>query len=380
MRVLFLSSWTPSSRHPFNGNFVFRHAESVAMLHEVTYLNITSDPLADKSVLAISPRLNFEEIVINSSKVPVFGKIINRLFHFFSFFRYLQTLKKQQSLPDVVHVNVTYPIGLYGLLVKLIWKIPYVVTEHWTGYLPRRSKELSRFHKMAAKIICRNASFICPVSHDLSKSMQKLGLKGRYHVVPNAVDTSIYKQRKKDDKNTKRIVHISSLNEDQKNITGIVNVLKRLVAKYEFEFVFVSESSFDGVKDLIAEREIESDRIKFLGPLSPAGIADTLLASDLFVLFSRYENLPCVIAESLIAGTPVISSDVGGIAEMVSSNNGRLVKAEDENALYDVVAGFIEGELVFDCENIRRQAAEKYGYGGIANEFSRLYEMAVKSV
>jgi len=38
--------------------------------------------------------------------------------------------------PDVIHVNVNPPIGLIFYLRLGLRKIPYIFTEHWSGYFP----------------------------------------------------------------------------------------------------------------------------------------------------------------------------------------------------------------------------------------------------
>jgi glycosyltransferase involved in cell wall biosynthesis len=58
---------------------------------------------------------------------------------------------------------------------------------------------------------------------------------------------------------------------------------------------------------------------------------EKIAEADVFVLLSHYEGLPNVIYESFMCHTPVFSTDVGAIADQISSGeNGWLVKDDEE--------------------------------------------------
>ena len=84
-----------------------------------------------------------------------------------------------------------------------------------------------------------------------------------------------------------------------------------------------------------------------------------IASSDLFVLLSHYEGLPNVIYEALLSGTPVFSTNVGGIGEQIEDGvNGWLVK-DDEDAIVNRLA-----TLLYDTTSIRRAkcAAAEFVY------------------
>lgn len=67
----------------------------------------------------------------------------------------------------------------------------------------------------------------------------------------------------------------------------------------------------------------------------PRDVAQVFGAADLFCILSLEENFPTTVLEALASGTPVVGFSVGGIAEQVTPECGRLVEAEN---LPDVVA------------------------------------------
>ena len=82
--------------------------------------------------------------------------------------------------------------------------------------------------------------------------------------------------------------------------------------------------------------------------------------ADALVHFSNYENLPCVINEALCCGLPVISSVVGGIAELVNSSNGVLIAPGDTNALTNALQDFLQQKTSYHKTEIAATAANQF--------------------
>src|SRR5207248_1905527 len=69
---------------------------------------------------------------------------------------------------------------------------------------------------------------------------------------------------------------------------------------------------------------------RFLGPLPRTKVLELFAAADASLLSSSWENFPHAVVEALAVGTPVISTRVGGVAEVVHDGvNGLLVEPGD---------------------------------------------------
>ncbi|HSJ95111.1 MAG TPA: glycosyltransferase family 4 protein [Gaiellaceae bacterium] len=92
-----------------------------------------------------------------------------------------------------------------------------------------------------------------------------------------------------------------------------------------------------------AARRLElGARVRFLGPLDRKGVLTLFRAADASLLSSSWENFPHTVVESLAVGTPVVSSAVGGVAEVVEDGvNGLLVPAGDAPALAEAIRRFV---------------------------------------
>jgi glycosyltransferase involved in cell wall biosynthesis len=77
-----------------------------------------------------------------------------------------------------------------------------------------------------------------------------------------------------------------------------------------------------------------SDRVRFAGPLPRQDVLALYRGADAALLSSAWENFPHSVVEALAVGTPVISTAVGGVAEVVEEGvNGLLVPAGEVEQL-----------------------------------------------
>ncbi len=87
----------------------------------------------------------------------------------------------------------------------------------------------------------------------------------------------------------------------------------------------------DSLRALAVEAGL-SDNVKLLGFRSD--VPDLLAAADLFVMPSRSEGLPMAIIEAMLTGVPVVATRVGGVHELIpTEDRGVLVPPEDPAAL-----------------------------------------------
>jgi glycosyltransferase involved in cell wall biosynthesis len=74
-----------------------------------------------------------------------------------------------------------------------------------------------------------------------------------------------------------------------------------------------------------------------------ADCAPLLQAADIFLLTSLSEGIPVTVIEAMAAGLPVVSTDVGGLREVVlEGETGLLAPAGDDGALANLIAQLIE--------------------------------------
>jgi len=370
LHILFLSSWYPSKVLPTNGDFVQKHAEAVATKHQVTLIHVVTDRNLKSSI-------EFTETTVNNVKtIIVYVPQKNNLLKFYYFYKtYLSAIKKIDDF-DIVHLNVTFPKGLVALSLKIFKQKPYIITEHWTGYQYPKNKSIGIVEKILTKLIIKNATFVCPVSTNLKESMINFGLKGNYFPVPNVVDVSNFNPTHSIPDNF-TITHISHMGNDHKNVKGIlraISTLQNTIPNLHFNLIGDNSKKY---QPLIEKLNLKS--ISIIDQIPSKEVAEYLKNSNVFILFSNYENLPCVILEAFACGVPVISTDVGGINEYFPDNFGYFIEPNDEKNLEKHILNIYKSKLNIDKNKMHLYAVEHFSIDAISKQFSNLYAKSLSN-
>ena len=369
LHIIFIAGWYPSRIFLHNGDFIQRHAEAVALLHRVTVLHVVTDPELKQKRLITDEEINGVRTLIAYLQ-PSSWKYIR-------FFRAYIHLLKLAGTFDLIHVNKLFPAGLIALYQRLVYGKKYLITEHHTRYqLPRRL-QIGKLEILLSSLISRYAEYVCPVSEDLGKAMRDTGLPGNYHPVPNVVFPSIFPPKKDIRQPVFTITHISTLS-PVKNIEGILRVLGRLrrhIPEFHFNMIGGNAEVF---REFIEENRIDTSGFNFLSHVPQTILSEYLRNTDVFILFSDMENLPCVILEAFSSGTAVVSSNVGGIKEYFPDNFGILVEKRNEEQLLEAIIRMYKGFEKATPSAMHAYVEKHFSPMSIAKHFSFLHHKMIE--
>jgi glycosyltransferase involved in cell wall biosynthesis len=352
-----------------------RHAEAVASRHRVHVLHLVEDPTLTEPIeiqKSSSGNLKTTIVYFRKTRLPHLGRLR-------ALRAALAHLKSEAPKPDLIHHHVIFPAGWQTLSIIKQLRVPLVVTEHWTLYNRIEPGGLSLSHRMLIRLLSRRSAALCPVTLQLGKSIQSHGWQGDITVVPNVVDTSLFRIGSKPTEIV-RFLHVSSLNEDQKNISGILRTWKRISGKNTSAHLSIGgDGPWTMYRDLAEEMEIPAHSITFFGEQAWSGIAELMSHAHVLLLFSNYENLPCVIVEALASGMRILSTDVGGISEHVTPSRGTLITARDEDALEAAIIAEVQLAPFTDRQQLRQYAESHFSIPSICEAFSSVYGRALES-
>lgn len=359
------------------GLFVRKHAQAVKQQGvEVHVLSVYGDSRVEQEELSVEEVEGVKEYILY---IP---DKVNSLSGIRALFKLWRIWHKENGVPDIVHLNVITKEGLLALWLKRKYGVPYVVTEHWSGYLPENGNYRGVVRKKMSEAIARNAAVIMPVSQKLKEAMQQCGLvHSKYQVVPNVVDDFFYEASPQLEPRTKRrILHVSCFENRSKNVYGIIEAAAQLYSqRKDFELIMVGiGGDFEQTKQLAVKYNLlDVGVVKFYGEMTPYQVKQEMDLSDLFLLFSNFENAPVVISEALACGLPIISSAVGFVPELVDDKVGVVVPVRDIDALVLAINNIIDGKNRFDCNYIKSKS-EQFRFASVGGMFVEQYRSALK--
>ena len=376
MNILHLLSWFPTPDDPTLGNFCVRMIDALPEECHSVILSVCDgkDMTQSFEVKKISGAHHTHvQIYIRPPKINAIRKLkMLRMYQYG-----LNYIKKHFFEPDLIHLHVTYPLGQVALLWKKLFGYKYVLTEHWTIYQPQNKDVLVGQLKKKIVKIANNAELIMPVSLDLQRCMEGHGVKNRFKVIYNLVNTDMFRLGEAKTEQKKRILHISTLRDEAKNFSGILRTIERLrQQRDDFELHVIHDYEAPEFKAFVKEHDL-SDCVIFHGKKTSAEVAEAYQQADFFVLFSNFENLPCVIVEAFASGLPVLSTAVGGIAEILSPERGILIPQGDENALLQGMIQMLDHHQDYDSEAIRKYAVETFAADNIGQQIYQEYQKVV---
>ena len=118
------------------------------------------------------------------------------------------------------------------------------------------------------------------------------------------------------------------------------------------------------------------DRVSFLGSVEQTKLPLYYAAADVGVVASFYETFGLVALEALACGTPVVTTDVGDMRNIITAENGCLVADNEPRKLAPAIDGILAGENA-DCAAIR-QSVGRYSWPNIAAAVAAEYEATLK--
>lgn len=382
MKVLFLSAWYPTRNDAMAGLFVKNHAEAVSKYAQISVLHIEAQKNLRKVEYIIQKGKIGEVMVYYPDLGKGVIKSIYRLFMFFLLYHlgYYKVLKNFGK-PDLVHVNILTRLGLIAMLMKTLRGIPFVVSEHWSRYLPVRKGYHGFFRKKLTNWIISNAECVMPVSEILMKAMQNCGLKHiNYRITANVVNPLFFKPTPKLNPTSekKQILHISCFDDDAKNVTGILDAIRILSLKRtDFVLKLVGTGiDKEKIQNHFQNLKLPKEMVIFTGEQSPDEVRNLFDETAFMILFSRYETAGVVIAESLVCGKPVISTSVGIAPEVLNENTGILLKSNQPEELAEAMDIMLDKFAEYD-EALIRMAGSNFSYDQIGRELNEIYQEAL---
>ena len=281
------------------------------------------------------------------------------------YLRCLPALKRaiHQHQPDLIHAHY----GLSGLLANLQRRVPVVTTYHGSDI---NVPAVRRFSKIAMRLSAHNI-FVSQRNVTLALSPNSLitsRLKKRYTLLPCGVNIP----QPWSELQTQRVGQLtlnqwvqSVLSKNEKNVL-FAGAFDNAVKDPELAKTVMNELVKEGVKaELIELKGYNRDQVNAL-----------MYTCDALLMTSKTEGSPQVIKEAMACGCPIVSVDVGDVAERVSGVEGCYVVRTREPK---DIAEALQQAIAFEGKTNGRKRIMEMGLSNeqVAERLIAIYESLV---
>lgn len=383
--LLYIASWYPHVSAPTQGIFIQRHAQTAALDYTVTVVFAYPDPhlTGNALITGVEQHGALTEIRVSYSphtrSVPLLSKLRKSR-------RYTNAIRAgvaeaimRNGHPALLHLHVIWrgAVAVLPLLHEL--RVPLLISEHWSGYLPQDGNYNGILIKSYTERIVSRARHISVVSKPMHKAMQQHGLKGNYSMLHNVTDTDLFKPVPVLlDNEPFKLIHVSSLTEREKNISGMLRVMETLNNEKITLTIIGSGPEKAAHETFAAALGVLGKTVFFEGQKTPEEVAEAMQKSHALLMFSHFEGMPCVISEAQSCGLPVIATSTGGIPQMVNKEQGILAQPGNEDELRRAVLELRDNFTHYNRAAIREHAVNTYSTNAVRAELKTLYATCIQ--
>lgn len=290
--------------------------------------------------------------------------------------------------PDVLHAH-DWLVAQAGVLSQEALTLPLVVTFHATENGRQRGELASDFSRAVdsterwltrqadARIVC--SAFMREEVH------RQFGRSLSVSVIPNGIDPQQWhvspaaRARARAEHGHPLVVYTGRL-EREKGVQTLIDATRRVQRRVEGVRVVITGAggAAERLQSQVRRRRLH-ESVAFAGWVSERELRALVAAADVAVVPSLYEPFGFVALEATALGTPLVVSDVGGLAEIV--DNGRTGLTFRPGDAAQLATALIETltDPVAAQARVRRARAElepRFGWDSIARQTVDVYERA----
>jgi len=268
--------------------------------------------------------------------------------HARKFRRLIAALRNHQ--PDVVHIHTcsfgTFHRSILDALACRVSRRPYVLHIHG-GLFAQYLESLDGLRRAIVFAVLRRAERIVVLGETWRTSLTRLSGGLRISVVPNAIELSQATSSQANEalpgdianpaNRGAGIVFVGDLGETKRPedlLIAYAALPRPLRQTFPLTLIGSGEPARHALLEKLAQRLGIAEHVAFTGSMAHQDVCERLARADLFVLPSKAEGLPLALLEAMAAGTPVVATRVGAIAEVArDKQEALLVDPQDTHAL-----------------------------------------------
>ncbi|AEC51938.1 hypothetical protein PNA2_1022 [Pyrococcus sp. NA2] len=396
MRVLILANDFPTKNNEYTGLiFVKEQVKELAKLVDEINVIVPIPKGIEKfreHQYGIK-KIEYENYRVGDNVNVYFVKYINPLFPltFYKFkkewlfveYRAVEKFIRRKNIKfDIIHAHYSWPCGALGVKLKKKYKVPLIITEHTHITLKKRIENKEQMLKwtwnntdILISVNKRNIELIKQFEPSLRVVYIPNGYNpGRLKIIPQleAREYLNIPEKRKVLFNLARLL-------PYKGHSYLIDAMKRVIKERDDVYCFIGGSG--PLKEKLQQQIVSlglQNYVTLLGFIPDEELALWMNAADIFVLPSLSEGNPTVMFEALGVGLPFVGTAVGGVPEIITSEDyGLLCPPANPECLAEKILIALDKE--WDREKIRRYA-EQFTWENIAIQTLDVYNKVIEGM
>jgi glycosyltransferase involved in cell wall biosynthesis len=286
--------------------------------------------------------------------------------------------------PDVILAFFGVPAGMVALWIRILYKLPYVVSMRGGDVPGFRPYDFATYHRIIAPLlrkVWRRSAALVANSRGLKELAQAFDSRFPIQVIPNGVDLKRFAPPLHRQWSPPRLLFVGRL-VYQKGLDILLPALSEL-KHLPWELTVVGDGPYRGALKKAALALGISERINFTGWQHNDNLVRQYQAANIFVFPSRHEGMPNVVLEAMACGLPVIATSIAGNEELIThGKTGLLVPPEDSINLMEALSALLSNPEL--CKQIggasRKRVGQHFAWGSVAKQYIELLNSVTGAV
>lgn len=292
----------------------------------------------------------------------------------------------EEFKPDIVHTHAS-KAGAVGRLAASACKVPVIIhTFHGHVFHSYFGKVKTNFYKNVERYLAKKSDAIIAISNQQKKELSEfhnICKSDKIEVVPLGLDLNRFQEDQQEKRTRFRSKYQVSGDEFALGIVGrlapiknhdlflksLVEVFQNCTKKLKV-FIIGDGDLRDSLKAEVLALKLPAENVVFTSWIKDVDVA--MAGLDLVALSSYNEGTPVSLIEAQAAGKTMVTTDVGGVCDVVKSNEtGLIVPSNNVKAFSEALLKLIDQDEV-------RQSYEKEGVNWVMKKYH--YDRLIKDV
>lgn len=295
-------------------------------------------------------------------------------------FRFAQELIDKKHY-DLTHSFFGIPCGVISLVIKIFYKIPYIVSLRGAD-VPGYSERFVWIYRLLSPLIhqvWKRAQHVVTNSEGLTELARKSRPQQRFKEIYNGIDADFYTPGKRTalDRATSFHILCASRLSHRKGFHWALDAFALIADTYPHAHLTIAggdggvESKLKGQAQALSIQ----DRVTFLGHYSKEKAPHIYQDADVFLMPSLNEGMSNNVLEALASGLPVLMTDTGGAKELIDDGiNGYLIAMHSDADIAEKLAMMIDAPEAMDRMGQESRAkALTLTWSAVGDQYAALY-------